>query len=218
MRKIWRKVSLSSPLSRIENLEKVARRKLYVALSVSNVVISFEEDRTITSWCACGRPRPINIGIKSASNRVLETVSSVAVARQGAQCGARLHRWIKVRSAGHDIPRSTRSMKVGTRLRPPPRGNVLVTCKNSQPGRIPRISPPPNIYTFDRFDHPSPRTDTRNLGKTAVPTPYRFLKRNVVPDNNVSIFLNFILLSFLSRISYQRDICTFHDICTLKIP
>lgn len=45
------------------------------------------------------------------------TVSSVAVARQGAQCGARLHRWIKVRSAGHDIPRSTRSMKVGTRRR-----------------------------------------------------------------------------------------------------
>lgn len=35
------------------------------------------------------------------------TVSSVAVARQGAQCGARLLRWIKVRSAGHDIPRST---------------------------------------------------------------------------------------------------------------
>lgn len=35
------------------------------------------------------------------------TVPGVAVARQGAQCSARLHRWIKVRSAGHDIPRST---------------------------------------------------------------------------------------------------------------
>lgn len=171
MRKIWRKVSLSSPLSRIENLEKVARRKLYVALSVSNVVISFEEDRTITSWCACGRPRPINIGIKSASNRVLETVSSVAVARQGAQCGARLHRWIKVRSAGHDIPRSTRSMKVGTRRRPPPRGNVLVTCKNSQPGRIPRISPhPPPEYLHVRSfrssiatnGHAKPRKNCRS--------------------------------------------------------
>lgn len=108
---------------------------------------------------------------KIRSEQSCATVSSVAVARQGAQCGARLHRWIKVRSAGHDIPRSTRSMKVGTRRRATAsnrgeegdvtrslRAKILSSTRSLHSSHF-----SPNIYTFDRFDHPPRTDDTRNL-------------------------------------------------------
>lgn len=94
------------------------------------------EDHTITSVCmqqASSNQYRYKIREQSCA-----TVSSVAVARQGAQCGARLHRWIKVRSAGHDIPRSTRSMKVGDEPRPP-RGNRIGDVTRSLRAKIPRL-------------------------------------------------------------------------------
>lgn len=101
-----RKVSLPSP--RIENLEKV------VQVGFERGYISLGRSFTITWWCGCMQQASPNQYRYKIREQSCATVSSVAVARQGAQCGARLHRWIKVRSAGHDIPRSTRSMKVGT--------------------------------------------------------------------------------------------------------
>lgn len=112
------------------------------------------------------------------------TVSSVAVARQGAQCGARLHRWIKVRSAGHDIPRSTRSMKVGTRRRTTVSGwsNRIgdVTCKNSLFGQIPAFLAFFTEYLHVRSFRSSAanRRHAKPRGKSAVLTliaSYRFL-------------------------------------------
>lgn len=140
-----RKVSLPSP--RIENLEKV------VQVGFERGYISLGRSFTITWWCGCMQQASPNQYRYKIREQSCATVSSVAVARQGAQCGARLHRWIKVRSAGHDIPRSTRSMKVGT--------NNFASGKSKRARYVQKfslLSPvallhsshfPPNIYTFD---------------------------------------------------------------------
>lgn len=181
-----RKVSLPSP--RIENLEKV------VQVGFERGYISLGRSFTITWRCGCMQQASPNQYRYKIREQSCATVSSVAVARQGAQCGARLHRWIKVRSAGHDIPRSTRSMKVGT--------NNFASGKSKRARYVQKfslLSPPAFLAFSPEYLHVRYIVSIIHGTETSGKLPFQHLSRVIASriDSWSETLLFFYLFSLL---------------------